>query len=89
MLGVAHPGYSVGAAWLVEKLHSDELRLDYRGVAAAAIAADVIDRGLFVFALPRASSGRNIAHTLGFQLAMGLALTALLRGWIPTLSPLC
>ncbi len=83
MLGVAHLGYTVGAAWLVEKLRSDEPRLDYRGVAAAAIAADVIDRGLFVFVLPRASSGRLIAHTLGFQLAMGLGLTALRRSWWP------
>ena len=65
MLGVAHLGYTVGAAWLVEKLRSDEPRLDYRGVAAAAIAANVIDRALFVFVLPRASSGRLIAHTLG------------------------
>ena len=83
MLGVAHLGYTVGAAWLVEKLRSDERRLDYRGVAAAAIAADVIDRGLFVFVLTRASSGRHIAHTLGFQLAMGLGLTALRRSWWP------
>ena len=83
MLGVAHLGYTVGAAWLAEKLRPDEPRLDYRGVAAAAIAADLIDRGLFVFALPRASSGRLIAHTLGFQLAMGLGLTALRRSWWP------
>ncbi len=83
MLGAAHVGYTMGAAWLAEKLVRSERRLDYRGVAVAALAPDIIDRALFVFALPRASSGRLFAHTLGFQLAGALGLAALRRSWWP------
>ena len=83
MLAAAHLGYTMGVTLVAEKLTRSKRRLDYRGVAAAALAADVVDRALFVFVLPRATSGRLIAHTLGFQLAVMLGLTTLRRTWWP------
>ena len=77
MLGAAHVGYTLGACWLADKLIPGKRHIDYRAVAAAALAPDIMDRLLYVFAMPRAASGRLMAHTAVFQLAMGAAACAM------------
>lgn len=83
MLILGHIGYTVGAAWALDTLTRRETRIDYRAVALMAMAPDIIDRALFVFALPSASSGRLIAHTLLFQVAFFLAIILIRRDWWP------
>lgn len=83
MLGAAHVGYTIGAYWVADKLIPGKRHIDYRGIAGAALAADIVDRLLFVFAVPRASSGRLIAHTALFQLAAGVVACALRPRWLP------
>ena len=57
--------------------------MDFRAVAVMSLAPDIIDRGLFVFALPSAMGGRLVAHTLLFQTILFLALIVVnLRFWI-------
>ena len=83
MLGAAHVGYTIGVCWVADKLIPGKRHIDYRGIAGAALAADIVDRLLFVFAVPRASSGRLIAHTALFQLAAGVVACALRPRWLP------
>ncbi len=54
MLLGSHVGHSLGAAWAMGAADGKEPTRDYRAVATMAIAADIIDRTLFVFALPKA-----------------------------------
>lgn len=77
VLGAAHVGYTLGVCWVADKLIPGKRRLDYRGIAAAALAPDIVDRLLYVFAMPRASSGRLIAHTALFQVGAGVVACAL------------
>jgi hypothetical protein len=83
MLILGHIGYTVGAAWALDTLTRREIKADYRAVALMAVLPDIIDRVLFVFALPSASSGRLIAHTFVFQLAFFVAIILVRRGWWP------
>jgi hypothetical protein len=83
MLILGHIGYTVGAAWALDTLTRRETKADYRAVALMAVVPDIIDRALFVFALPSASSGRLIAHTFVFQLAFFVAIILVRRGWWP------
>ena len=54
MLLATHVGYSLGAAWAMGAADGKESTRDYRAVATMAIAADIIDRTLFMSALPKA-----------------------------------
>jgi len=83
MLILGHIGYTVGAVWALDTLTRRETKADYRAVALMAMAPDIIDRALFVFALPSVSSGRLIAHTFVFQLAFFVAIILVSRGWWP------
>jgi hypothetical protein len=83
MLILGHIGYTVGAGWALDTLTRRDTRADYRAVALMAMAPDIIDRALFMFLLPSASSGRLIAHTLVFQLAFFLTIILVRRGWWP------
>ncbi len=51
MLIVGHIGYTVGAAWALEAATRRKTEADYRAVAVMAMAPDIIDRALFIFAL--------------------------------------
>lgn len=77
MLGAAHVGYTLGACWVADKLIPGKRHIDYRAVAVAALAPDIMDRLLYAFVMPRAASGRLIAHTAVFQLAAGAAACAM------------
>lgn len=83
MLGAAHVGYTLGVCWVADKLIPGKRHIDYRGIAGAALAADIVDRLLFVFAMPRAANGRLIAHTAIFQLAAGVVACALRPTYLP------
>ena len=81
MLLGAHVGYCLGAAWALSKATSRESANDYRVLAAMAIAPDIIDRALFVFAMPRAQSGRLVAHTLLFNALSSALMVSVNRSW--------
>ena len=81
MLILGHIGYTVGAAWALRSAKQHMPSADYRTVALMAMAPDIIDRTLFVLVLPAAASGRLIAHTLAFQLALFLLLILVRRDW--------
>ena len=81
MLLVSHVGYCLGAAWALSKATSREPANDYRVLAAMAIAPDIIDRSLFVFAMPRARSGRLVAHTLLFNALSSALMLSVNRNW--------
>ena len=88
MLLLAHLGYTTAAVGVSEKLNLKR-HLDYRLVALMAILPDVVDRALYVFALPGAQSGRLFAHTLVFCLVL-LAVFVVIRRdlWVYGLLPL-
>jgi hypothetical protein len=80
VLILSHIGYTVAAA--------DGLRrgvktppFDLRIVAFMALLPDIIDRTLYLFVFDNALSSRLIAHTLLFNLALLIALTAVNRRW--------
>ena len=81
MLIAGHIGYTVGAVWTLKALTRSDTSADYRAVAVMALAPDIIDRALFIFALPSGVSGRLIAHTLLFQLAILVVITLVRRRW--------
>ena len=83
MLGAAHAGYTLGVCWVADKLIPGKRNVDYRGIAVAALAPDIVDRMLYVFAMPRASSGRLIAHTALFQVGAGVVACALRPKLLP------
>ncbi len=88
MLLLGHVGYTVGGGWLAQRLRLKN-PADFRLLALMAISPDIIDRALYALLLPDAQSGRLIAHTLVFQLALLVALVALRRGlWIYGLASL-
>ncbi|MDP2948057.1 MAG: hypothetical protein Q8P22_00775 [Chloroflexota bacterium] len=83
MLLLGHIGYTVGAVATLEGAARGRLSVDYRAVAVMSLAPDIIDRGLFVFALPSAMGGRLVAHTLLFQAILFSALVLVNpRFWI-------
>ena len=81
MLIVGHVGYTIGAVWALKALHRSDTSTDYRAVAVMAVAPDIIDRALFIFALPSGFDARLIAHTLVFQLAIFAVATLVRRRW--------
>ena len=83
MLGAAHVGYTLGVCLVADKLIPGKRHIDYRGIAVAALAPDIVDRLLYVFAMTRASSGRLIAHTALFQVGAGVIASALRPRWLP------
>ena len=83
MLGAAHVGYTLGVCWVVDKLIPGKREIDYRGIAVAALVPDIMDRLLYVFAMPRASSGRLIAHTALFQIGAGVVACGLRPKLLP------
>ncbi|HKZ51393.1 MAG TPA: hypothetical protein VJ256_06495 [Dehalococcoidia bacterium] len=88
MLVVAHIGYTVGGAWAAQR---GVLRrpIDFRLVAFMSLLPDILDRALYVFAIPDAQGGRLIAHTLLFNLALIAMLAATRRGlWMYGLASL-
>jgi len=82
LLVLAHLGCTTGAVGISQKLVLNR-PLDYRLVVLMAILPDVIDRFLYVFVIPGAESGRLLAHTLPFNLALLAILVAIRRDlWI-------
>jgi hypothetical protein len=88
LLLLAHLGYTTAAVRVSQKL-ALKRHLDYRLVALMAILPDIIDRALYVFAVPGAQSGRLFAHTLIFSLVV-LAVSVVIRRdlWIYGILPL-
>lgn len=76
MLLLAHVGYSLLGLALLRRATPNG-HLNSWGLAAASMFPDVVDRALYAFVLPGARSGRLIAHTLAFNLALLGALRAL------------
>lgn len=88
MLLLAHVGYTVVGGWAAQRLRLKNT-VDFRLLAVMAVLPDIIDRTLFLFIIPDAQSGRLIAHTLAFQLALLAALVIIRRGfWIYGLASL-
>ncbi len=88
MLLLAHLGYTVGGGWIAQSLRLKNA-IDFRLVAFMAIFPDVLDRALYLLFIPDAVSGRLIAHTLIFQLALFAALVIMRRSfWIYGLASL-
>ena len=88
MLPLAHFGYTVGGGWVAQRLRLKN-PVDFRLLAFMAILPDIIDRTLYLFIIPDAQSGRLIAHTLIFQVALFAALVAIRREfWIYGLASL-
>ena len=81
MLIIGHVGYSVGAAWAFGSATHRKTPIDFRAVAVMSLVPDIIDRFLFVFVIPDATSARLIAHTVLFQLVFALAVTFIRPGW--------
>jgi hypothetical protein len=88
LLVLAHLGYTTGAVRISQKFVLKR-PLDYRLILLMAILPDVIDRFLYVFVIPGAESGRLVAHTLLFNLALLAILVAIRRDlWIYGVLPL-
>ena len=88
MLPLAHIGYTVGGGWAAQHLRLKNA-LDFRLLALMAIFPDILDRALYLLIIPDAQSGRLIAHTLVFQLALLAVLMAIRREfWIYGLASL-
>ena len=88
MLLLAHVGYTAGAGWAAQRLRLKN-RVDFRLLAFMAIFPDILDRMLYTLIIPDAASGRLIAHTLVFQLALFAALMVIRREfWIYGLASL-
>lgn len=81
MLIIGHVGYTLGSVWALESATHRENPIDFRAIALMSMAPDIIDRILFVFVLPSATSGRLIAHTILFQLVFLLVSTLARRDW--------
>lgn len=76
MLLLAHVGYTLLGMVLLQR-PALKGRLNPWALALASILPDVVDRALYAFVLPGARSGRLIAHTLAFNLALLTVLRAL------------
>ena len=88
MLLLGHVGYTVGGGWAAQRLRLKN-PVDFRLIAFMAIFPDVVDRALYVLFIPDAASGRLIAHTLVFQLALFAVLVVIRRDfWIYGLASL-
>src|SRR3990172_7065059 len=88
MLLLGHVGYTVGGGWAAQRLRLKN-PVDFRLIAFMAIFPDVVDRALYVLFIPDAASGRLIAHTLVFQLALFAVLVVIRRGfWVYGLASL-
>jgi hypothetical protein len=88
VLLLGHVGYTVGGGWVAQRLRLKN-PVDFRLVAFMAIFPDIVDRALYVLFVPDAVSGRLIAHTLVFQLALFVVLVAIRRDfWIYGLASL-
>lgn len=82
MLLLAHAGFTVGGGMMVERMRRLP-PLNYAALAMMSVLPDIIDRGLYLFVLPEAQSGRLIAHTLVFQLLLFAILVAIRRSfWV-------
>jgi len=82
VLLLAHVGFTVGGGWAAQRLRLKN-PVDFRLLAVMAILPDIIDRTLFLLIIPNAQSGRLVAHTLAFQLALFAALLVIRRDfWI-------
>ena len=82
MLLLAHAGYTVSGGWAAQRLRLKSA-VDFRLLVFMALLPDIIDRVLYVFVIPDAQSGRLIAHTLVFQLALFAVLVMIRRDlWI-------
>ncbi|NLE76486.1 MAG: metal-dependent hydrolase [Chloroflexi bacterium] len=85
MLPTAHVELTWGALrCLQQRLPGRLANVDYRGVAAAAILPDLIDKPLAIWVLPHSGAALLWAHTL--LVHAGLWLTLLARrawGWLP------
>ncbi len=88
MLLLGHVGYTVGGGWVAQRLRLKN-PVDFRLVAVMAISPDIVDRALYVLFIPDAASGRLIAHTLIFQVALFVVLVMIRRDfWIYGLASL-
>lgn len=88
MLLLGHVGYTVGGGWAAQRLRLKN-PVDFRLLAFMALFPDIIDRGLYLLVIPDAASGRLIAHTLVFQLALFVILVMIRRDfWIYGLASL-
>ena len=88
VLLLGHVGYSVGGGWVAQRLRINS-SIDFRPLAVMALLPDIVDRALYILIIPDAVSGRLIAHTLVFQLALCAALVLVRREfWIYGLASL-
>ena len=88
MLLLGHVGYTVGGGWVAQRLRLKN-PVDFRLLAFMALFPDIIDRWLYLLVIPDAVSGRLIAHTLIFQVALFVVLVIIRRDfWIYGLASL-
>jgi len=73
MLPTAHVEFTWGALYLLQKRGYFE-DADYRGVAAAAILPDLVDKPLAIFVFPNSHASLLFAHTAIFHLAIWVVL---------------
>ena len=82
VLPLGHIGFTWGALNVLQ--HAGCFKdADYRGVALAALASDLIDKPLAVFAFPGGKATLLFAHTALAQILVWTAVWRKGRAWLP------
>lgn len=82
MLPLGHVAYTWAALyWLQSQGYADDL--DYRGAAAAAVLADVVDKPLSLTVLSGTGTSQGPAHTLVGQALLTAGIALLRPQWLP------
>jgi hypothetical protein len=82
MLPIGHLGYTWAAlSWLQSHQHATDL--DFRGVAAAALLPDLIDKPLSLTLMANSGTSQGLGHTLLAHVLLIVAITRFKRDWLP------